>query len=884
MTNDDTIAFILARLRAFGDRPAVIAFEAGGQRLVSYADLEDQAMRLAGGLLRRGVTPGEPVALYAENSPEWVAVRLALLAVGARTVPLDYLLSEAQLAQAIADCGARRLFTTRAHLAEASAAGVDEVYLLDGETAEQGAEPIASLLAERPDSLPRPAPEDVVSLFYTSGTTGAPKGVPLSQRNIATNLATLLAVGQIGPDDRLLLPLPLHHSYPFIVGMLMPLASGAAMVLPEGVGGPQIVGALQDARATAIVGVPRLYEALLSGIMAKVAAAGGLPAAAFRGLMALSIWLRRRFGRRIGRALFRRVHAGFAPSLRRLICGGARLEEALEWRLEGLGWRVLNGYGLVETTSISTFNPPDRPRPGSVGRPAPGVEVRIGQPDARGQGEVLLRGPTVFAGYRNNPEANREAFTADGWFRSGDLGYLDDDGYLYITGRLKEIIVLPDGKNVAPEEVEAAYAASPYVREVAVLEQAGTLVGLVIPDMDGLRAAGTGRIEDALRVSLAEASRGLPPYKRISGYAIGHEPPPRTRLGKYRRHLLPELYAQAQTGAGAPAAPPSEDDAALLAKPRAGQVWQWLERRYPDRPLSLDTSPQLDLGIDSLAWLEIGMSFERAFGFRLGEEAVSRVLTIRDLLREVEAAPAAAEAEPGTAELSPADRRWLVPAGPTLSALGLLARTLVWAVMRLFFRLRVEGVAELPQTGPAILVCNHMSDLDPFVLIAGLPWSRMRQAHWGADRNRMFGTPVRRFVARMLNLFPVDDRTPGQSLAFGREVLARGKMLIWFPEEWRSPTGELQHFLPGVGILIAESGAPAVPMRIRGTFEALPRYRRVPRLKPVGLTFGAPIGAEMLETRGRGEDPGRRIADALHDAVAALRPRGSEPGGEKPTG
>ena len=244
-SGDDTLAFLLPRLGSFGERTAVIAFEPGGQPVVNYAELEDQAMRLAGGLLARGVTPGEPIALFADNSPEWIAVRLALLAVGALAVPLDYLLTEAQLAAAVADCGARRLFTTREHLAAASAAGVSEIYLLDGEIAEPGAESLMSLLGERPDSLPHPAPEDVVALFYTSGTTGAPKGVPLSQRNLAINVATLMALatemadGSIGPDDRVLLPLPLHHSYPFIVGMLVPLASGATIVLPEGWAGPR---------------------------------------------------------------------------------------------------------------------------------------------------------------------------------------------------------------------------------------------------------------------------------------------------------------------------------------------------------------------------------------------------------------------------------------------------------------------------------------------------------------------------------------------------------------------------------------------------------------------------------------------------------------------
>ncbi|MFQ5985639.1 MAG: AMP-dependent synthetase/ligase, partial [Alphaproteobacteria bacterium] len=526
MSGRPTLQNLLPVLGEFGDLPAVISFGEASMQVMTFTELEDRAMRLAGGLLARGVGRGEPVAILAPNQPQWVLARLALIAVGATAVLLDDSLSEVELSRAIADSGCRRIFTTRKHAAamHSITEAELEVFVLDSaENAPDGTQSLETLLGERPSGLPETSPEDVAALFYTSGTTGPPKGVPLTHANIRSNLDALLAQELLKPGERVLLPLPLHHSYPFIVGMLITLASGSAMVLPEGVGGPQIVRALREGEVTVIVGVPRLYEALYAGIEGRVRARGRLPAVAFRALLGASLRLRRHFGLRLGRLLFRRLHLEFAPHLRLLASGGARLDPELCWRLEGLGWEVLGGYGLVETASISTFNARGRVRLESVGLPAPGVELRIDQPDAEGRGEVLIRGPNVFAGYRNNPEANREAFTEDGWFRTGDLGVLDEDGYLHFAGRVKEMIVLPDGKNVAPEEVEAVYAESPYVREVAVLEWNGALAGLVVPELEAVRQARSGRIEDLVRVTLAELSPRLPPYKRLSGFAMTRE-------------------------------------------------------------------------------------------------------------------------------------------------------------------------------------------------------------------------------------------------------------------------------------------------------------------------------------------------------------------------
>jgi long-chain acyl-CoA synthetase len=193
-----------------------------------------------------------------------------------------------------------------------------------------------------------------------------------------------------------------------------------------------------------------------------------------------------------------------------------------------------------------------------------------------------------------------------------------------------------------------------------------------------------------------------------------------------------------------------------------------------------------------------------------------------------------------------------------------------WVIARVFFRLRVRGLGYVPKSGPLIIVPNHVSDLDPFVIGAALSYGHLRQTYWGADRDRAYKTAWRRLLGRAAHLFPVDDRAPAASMALAEHVLARGNILIWFPEQWRSPTGELQRFLPGIGMLVGSSGAKVVPAYIHGTFAAMPRGRRLPRLAPVEITFAPPIANADLAAPGADEGDYARIAEALFDAVARL--------------
>jgi long-chain acyl-CoA synthetase len=869
-----TPARLIGALAARGDAPAVIAMRDGTAVPWPAAALARDAHLLASGLLAAGVARGEPVAIHAPNSPHWIVVRLAIAAAGALPLAIDDLTDTAAAEDIAAQAGCRWVFASAAHAARMAAREGRRVVLVDAPGAAEGWH---VLRAAEPGPLPPLAPGDEALVVATSGTTGAPKLFALTHAMLHANLSGVLAQGLVGAADRMMLPLPLHHVYPLLIGLMTPIAAGAAIVLPEGVTGPQVVQALQGGRATVMVGVPRLYVALLDGLRAKVAARGRLAAMVFGALLELAISLRKG-GVDVGRRLFASLHAQMAPDLRLMVSGGAKLEAEATWMLEALGWQVASGYGLAETASLFTGNTPAAQRVGSEGRPiATGTGIRIDAPDALGVGEILLRGPNVFAGYRDNPEANAEAFTPDGWFRTGDLGRVDSDGFLYVTGRSKEVIVLGGGKNVMPEEVEAAYAARPAIREIAVLERNGALVAIVLPDIAAAEATGSLRIEDVVRVALTEAAQALPSYQRLAGFVLAREALPRTRLGKLQRFRLPALHAALLAGRGvAPAAPLSGEDAALVAAPGAAEVWAILQARYAGKPLSPDASPALDLGIDSLEWISLALEIEQRIGLRLTEEEMAGASSVRALLLRAAGGPGAAPAARGDADLAAEAAAAATPPGVLLWPVRAAGWALARGLGRAMFSLRATGAGHVPRQGPVVIVANHVSDLDPGLIAAALPFGAWRRLWWAGAAERLFMNAAARAFARTFQVFPIEERAPARAVAAARLVLARGEALAWFPESWRSPDGQLQRFLPGIGLVL--DGMPevtVVPAYISGAFEAMPRDARLPRRHPVRVAFGAPVRVAALASGDT--DPRLRaehLAEALRGLVAALAPPG----------
>lgn len=553
-----------------------------------------------------------------------------------------------------------------------------------------------------------------------------------------------------------------------------------------------------------------------------------------------------------------------------MVSGGARLDPAVAYRLEGLGFDVLTGYGLTETSPILTVNPPGRARLGTTGIPVPGVELRFDKEKGAGEddGEILARGPSVFAGYWRNEEATRASFTDDGFYQTGDLGFLDDDGYLHIVGRSKELIVLSGGKNIVPEEVEAVLAGAPILAEIAVLEQDGRLVALAVPDR---KAAEGSDVEKQVRAAVGRAARSLPDYQRPGDIAVTTAGLPRTQIGKLRRHELPELFVRAREGRAEEEEAPTftESDRALIETPPNDRVWPWLEERFPDHRLTPDTNPGMDLGIDSFEWMTLTTELEERFGVDLGADAIARIETLRDLLGEVLQAEPADEG-PREVELSPDDRRLVAPDGAAAKTFAPVMFRLNRLLIRPLFRLRVDGQGRIPGDGPLLITPNHLSYLDPLVVAAALPDAILRRTWWAGTTDILFRGPLSRWFSRAARVIPVDPGRGGvrRALALGKVVLERGDRLVWFPEGQRSLKGDLQRFQPGVAWLVEETGVTTLPVFIEGTHDALPPDRSWPRLRPVSVRFGEPVPAEAFA----GDDARDHAAQAegLRERVAAL--------------
>lgn len=857
MSSETTLQGVIAAWRRRGDRQAVVALRETAPEVWSYERLVRTAQAVAGGLLRADLGRAEPVALLGPASPAWLACCFGTILAGGTAVPLDAQLPDDDATKLLLDGRCRRIFTTRRRaesLAKVSALAALQFFLLDAET-DATPPPWTVLLTDDMAPLPTVDPTAPAIMLYTSGTTGMPKGVPLSHVNLLANVNALQAEALARPEDRVLLPLPLHHAYPFTVGMLGTFCSGGSLVLPASFSGPALARALGE--ATVLIGVPRLHAALFEAFSARLGPWQ-------RYMLEFCVWARQRLRLPLGRWALGPLRRAVAPHLRLVVSGGAKLDKAVEWTLLAIGWQVLTGYGLTETAPMLSLNLPGHARVGSAGRPLRGVAIRIFQPDKSGIGEIQAKGANVFCGYWNKPELTHAAFTDDGWFRTGDLGRLDDEGYLYIASRATDLIVLPNGEKVLPEDVEAVYEQSGIIREVAVLEQEGVLVALVVPDEEALRAGGTAHIEGQLREDIDRLGRRLRSFQRVTRIAIARSALPRSPIGKLQRFRLPALWRKAAAGRGeAHPVEVMESDRALLADPMAAAVWAWLKTRFPDRAHSLDDSPQLDLGIDSLAWIGLAIEIEQRFGRNLGEESVGRIVTLRDLLHEVLAAPPAipAAARPPAAE-SPEGR---------LSTLGTLLYLLNRAIMALCFRLRVEGLSNLPASGPFLLVPNHVSYLDPLAIAAALPRRRWREIHWAGWTELLFATPLMRLVSHACQVFPVDPRRGGlTAIAAAETLLQRKRIVVWFPEGGRSPDGSLKAFTPGIGMLIARTGVTAVPVRIRGSFEAWPLWRRLPRPHRLVVTFGQPIERSRLAPGSVGESSHREIAERLREAVAAL--------------
>ncbi len=616
----------------------------------------------------------------------------------------------------------------------------------------------------------------------------------------------------------------------------------------------------------------------------------------FAGMLAVN-GATRRVGLNLGPVLFRRVHAVLGGRMRVMVTGGSRFDPAIGADLFRLGFNILQGYGLTETSGAATLTRPNDPALETVGQPLPGNEVRIAPPeagadaDSGADGEVLIRGPIVMQGYFNRPDATAAALR-DGWLHTGDLGRLDAEGRLSITGRKKELIVLSSGKNIYPEEIEAVYRKSAFIKELCVLglarpgePAAERLYAVVVPDDQVLREKKIANVGDIIRFEMEGASVNLPHHKRVLGYEIWMDALPRTSTGKIKRF---EIERRVKSGAEArrdPAGPVlGEADRAFLERPELAPILAMIRQAAkPGATVTPDANLELDLGLDSMERVELLTALEQQVGADIPDAELQRLYTVRELAESLveharEGGGASAPASWATL-LAPeaadhdAFREWLQPHW-LVPGLLFVAMKLVRLLLRPGVKVTVEGVEHFPASGPYLICPNHQSYLDPFFVMAALPYRLARQMFF-VGASEYFETSVTRWLARQVNLVPVDpDAALVSAMQAGAAGLREGRILVLFPEGERAIDGTVRNFKKGAAILGHHLPTPLVPVALTGVFEIWPRNRPLNwrALLPgagsvVRLRVGPPVAPD-----GGGTDEATYAAltARLRDAVASM--------------
>ncbi len=836
------MTWVLRKIRAqVEQRPgqeAIVSLAGDQPRRVSYRQLWGAIARAAERLRELGLVPGDRVALSGPNRPEWVAACLGAQLAGLTVAPLDPELGPEELESILSFLEPRAVLCARELAPRFQRPGAPLVEL-------ESLEP-APLDGPGPEPLPFP-PDRPICILFTSGSTSHPKGVELTEANFRHNVEMLAALpGLIDHRDRVLALLPLHHVYPFTATVLLPLCLGAGVIYPRSLKGEDLAHAARQERATILVAVPAVLRAMHRRIADRLEQAPFFRRLLFR-LLRKPAGLGIERGRRPGKWLFRPLHRRM-PALRFIACGGAHLEAGLHRELAIFGFRVIEAYGLSETAPVAALNSLQRPVFGSVGKPAPGVEIRLEQFDPRlPDAEVLVRGPNVMRGYFRQPELTAAAFR-DGWLRTGDLGRFDREGNLYLTGRSSEVIVMSSGKNVYPDELEERYLRRvPLAEELGIirLEEGGRdlLAAVVHPSREALGRRRTSRIYEDIRFEVENAGRGLPAHQRVQRVILLEEPLPRTRLGKLRRWRIRELVEERRRSIGTEVPAGREP----TGDPVLDFVAAWLKL---DRTLIGRENLETDLELDSLAILDLVSAFERQFGLRLGEEQAAAVVTVGDLRRLAEETPP--QARTPRPEDQPLEQVVDLPGGGPAGALRGLGRLKLGFLARVFYHGRLTGAERLPQP-PFILAPNHLSMADGPLLFALLPRRIARETFFVATAEVFDRAPFSwiTYPARVIRTGTL--RTTASSVQYARELLRRGKVVCIFPEGKRSLDGRTDQPRPGIGRLAAELGVPIVPVRIEGTLALFSRPHPGLHLARIAVEVLPPLppAGEEAELLGR---------------------------------
>jgi long-chain acyl-CoA synthetase len=503
----------------------------------NFSQVLEKAEMLGQYLHSLGIRKGDRVGVTGKNSPEWAFGYLGILFAGGTVVPLDYGLKSEEILGLMGVAEVDILFCD------------EEKYDFFGE---QGLKKMISLSPKKEnyildiqwdgkEDIELPGEEDLAAILFTSGTTGVAKGVMLTHKNFVSDCYQAQAHMNIFHTDVFYALLPLHHSYSMLAVFIESLSVGAEVVFAKALAIQQILKDLKSGKVTMFLGIPMLFNKLIKGLMKGIREKGIAVYGIFRFLMGVSGFIKKYFHINPGKKMFKGVLSQVSLDTNRIcICGGGPLPASTFKLFNQLGIDFVQGYGLTETSPIIALNPKEAYKEASVGKMIPGTETRILDPDENGCGEIAVKGSMVMQGYYKNEKASRETFTSEGFLKTGDVGYLDNDNYLYLTGRAKSIIVTEGGKNVFPEEIEDQFQLYDEVEQILVRGylldakmKVEAIEALIYPSEEA-----KGKGEERFREIIAEVNRELKPYQRINRLKVLDEPMEMTTTRKIKRFAV----------------------------------------------------------------------------------------------------------------------------------------------------------------------------------------------------------------------------------------------------------------------------------------------------------------------------------------------------------
>lgn len=860
-TYRDLLDLFDTSVKRFPTRVAMRIERNGRKEQYTFEDVRELTLRAAGFLAKNGIKQGDRVILFSNNMPEWGMTYFGILKAGATAIPIDpassvdEIVNFAKAGEASAIVISPKLAAENPGLREAlererpagdsngrQDAGVptwtfDEVFEMPDEVEE------SKRLALLP---PKVLGNAVASLIFTSGTTGKPKAVMLSHKNFTNMISMLSSVLDMDITDGVLSVLPMHHTFEFSAGFLTPFSNGTQITYLDELTAEELSHAIENGHVTGMVGVPALWEMLHRRIKTRLRERGDWIADIADNMIEFNAWIRDNTPFNLGPIVFFPIHQGMGGKMRYLISGGSALSEKVQKDLHGLGFTVLEGYGLTESSPVLTVaRPGNKLLKGSVGKPLPGVEVKIDNPDDNGVGEVLARGQNVMLGYYNNEEAT-EAVLQDRWLRTGDLGRLDEDGNLFIVGRSKDVIIDSNGKNIYPDEIEDLYSKSGFIKELSVVglpdEDGGEKIAtLVVPDYEHDIAFARADVNKKIEEHFREVSASLPFFKRVKVLHITPFELPRTATRKVKRPDVVEMLQALEER------DKRKTKAAVESKGDDNLVWiRKIVASVSNRPLSdVAVEDKLsDLGFDSLMFVELQAAVEDAGGRVLSPDTLNEVQTVRELLTAVQRLDKSKKlADEPRVEEKKEDEEIFIPS--LVRQIGNAA--VDFAQERLYSNVldtTIEGESNVPQHVNFIVAPNHASHIDTGLVKKALGKDVAEQTVAVAAADYWFDTKYKRaYMNNFTTLVPI-ERTGSlrQSLRHVTRILHEGYNALIFPEGTRSTTGDIAEFKPVIGYLALNQKIGILPIYLWGTFEAYPKGMTIPRRKSIGAKVGAKIG------------------------------------------